>query len=78
MRHKLFKKNLSVIILCGGIGKRLQPLTKIVPKPLIKIKKKEIIKYILEHLSVYNLENIIIATGYKHNSFKLFVEKYRK
>ena len=40
MRHKLFKKNLSVIILCGGIGKRLQPLTKIVPKPLIKIKKK--------------------------------------
>ena len=78
MNHKLFKKNLSVIILCGGMGKRLQPLTKIVPKPLIKIKKKEIIKYILEHLSVYNLENIIIATGYKHNSFKLFVEKYRK
>ena len=39
MRHKLFKKNLSVIILCGGIGKRLQLLIKILKKNLIKIKK---------------------------------------
>ena len=33
-----FKKNLTVLILCGGNGLRLRPLTKDLPKPLIKIK----------------------------------------
>ena len=37
-----FKKNLSALILCGGRGERLKPLTNILPKPLIKIDNKEI------------------------------------
>ena len=45
-----FKENLTVIVLCGGKGKRLLPITKSVPKPLLKINKKEILHYILEHL----------------------------
>ncbi len=65
-----FKKNLTVIILCGGKGKRLLPITKIIPKPLIKINEKEIIYYILEHLKKYNLKKVILATGYKHHLFK--------
>ena len=40
------KNNLTVIILCGGKGKRLLPITKSTPKPLIKINKKEMINYI--------------------------------
>ena len=43
MKLDKFKKNLSTIILCGGKGKRLLPLTKSTPKPLIKIKNKEIL-----------------------------------
>ena len=45
-----FKNKLTVIILCGGKGKRLLPITKNIPKPLIKINNKEIIYYILEHI----------------------------
>ena len=49
MNNKIstFKDNLTVIILCGGKGQRLRPLTYELPKPLIKIKKKN-------HIRVYN------------------------
>ena len=41
------KKNITAIILCGGEGQRLRPITNDIPKPLIKIKNKPILKNIL-------------------------------
>jgi glucose-1-phosphate cytidylyltransferase len=64
-----FKKNLSVIILAGGKGQRLKPLTKNIPKPLIKLEGKSIIEHIIFFLTKSNLKNIIIAGGYKFKSF---------
>ena len=78
INHQNFKKNLSVIILCGGKGKRLLPQTKKTPKPLIKINKKEILFHIIEHLKSYKLDDIILATGYKDSSFKKFQNTYSK
>ena len=69
------KKDLSAIVLCGGKGKRLYPLTKKIPKPLIKIKNKEILSYILDHLFSYKIKDVILATGYKNKSFKSFHTK---
>lgn len=64
-----FKKNLSVIILAGGKGQRLKPLTKNTPKPLIKLEGKSIIEHIIFFLNKNKLKNIIIAGGYKFKSF---------
>ena len=72
------KNSLSVIILCGGEGQRLRPLTEKVPKPLIKIKNKTIIEYIINHFYNYKIKNIIIATGYKHKLLKQFINKKYK
>ena len=72
------KNSLSVIILCGGEGQRLRPLTEKVPKPLIKIKNKTIIEYIINHFYKYKIKNIIIATGYKHKLLKQFINKKYK
>ena len=72
------KNSLSVLILCGGEGQRLRPLTKKVPKPLIKIKNKAIIEYIINHFFKYKINNIIIATGYKHKLLKKFINKKYK
>ena len=69
------KNNLSVIILCGGEGQRLRPLTKKIPKPLIKIKNKAIIEYIINHFHRQKINNIIIATGYKDKLIKKFLKK---
>ena len=69
---KVVKKNLTAIILCGGKGERLRPITNNLPKPLIEIKNKPILYYIIEHLKKYGIEQYIIATGYK----SLKIEEY--
>lgn len=75
MQNKLSKKNLTTIVLCGGKGKRLYPLTKNTPKPLVKINGKEILTYILKNQSKYGIKDVIIATGYKHKYFKMYQKK---
>ena len=65
-----FKKNLTVIVLCGGKGQRLRPLTSDIPKPLIKIKGKALLEYIINHLLKFNIKNIIVASGYKSHLIK--------
>ncbi|MBC8302730.1 MAG: NTP transferase domain-containing protein [Pelagibacterales bacterium] len=69
------KDSLSVIILCGGEGQRLMPLTQKVPKPLIKIRNKAIIEYIISHFKKFKVSKIIIASGYKDKLIKNFFKK---
>ena len=72
------KDSLSVIILCGGEGQRLRPLTQKVPKPLIKIRNKAIIEYIINHFKKYKISKIIIASGYKDKLIRKFFERKYK
>ena len=65
--------NLSAIILCGGKGLRLRPLTNNIPKPLITINDKPILYYIISHLIKYKIKKIIIATGYKSKMIEKFM-----
>ena len=74
----IFKNNLTVVILCGGKGQRLRPLTYELPKPLIKIKKKTILEYIINHFLRFKIKNIVIASGYKHSMLSSFIgQKYK-
>ena len=74
-----FKNNLSVLILCGGKGLRLRPLTKQLPKPLIKINDKSILENIIKYFLDYKITNFIIATGYKSELIDQFIkEKFKK
>ena len=70
-----FKKELTVVILCGGKGLRLRPITKETPKPLIKIKNKTILENIIGYFLKFNVKDFIIATGYKHKIIEKFIRK---
>ena len=75
----LLKKNTTVIIFCGGKGLRLRPLTFNTPKPLIKIDNISILEHLINQFLRYQINNIIIATGYKNQLFKDFLKKkYKK
>tara|TARA_Y100001970_G_C13987776_1_gene726590 strand:+ start:44 stop:730 length:687 start_codon:yes stop_codon:yes gene_type:complete len=66
---------LKVIILCGGKGNRLKPLTEKIPKPLIKINKKPILFYIVSYFIKYGINDFIFCTGYKSSLIEKYVEK---
>ena len=56
---------MKAIILAGGRGKRLRPITDYVPKPLIPIKNIPIIEWQIKYLKKYGVSEIIICSGYK-------------
>ena len=50
-----------------------------IPKPLVKIRNKSMLEYIINHFLKYNINNITIASGYRHNLIKNFInKKYKK
>ena len=67
--------DLSAIILCGGKGMRLRPLTEDAPKPLVEINGKPILYYIVSHLLKYGVNKIIIAAGYKSSMIENFMSE---
>jgi dTDP-glucose pyrophosphorylase len=54
-----------VVLMAGGIGSRLRPLTDDCPKPLLHLNDKPILEIILENLITYGFKNIYIAVNYK-------------
>ncbi|MDH3824045.1 MAG: sugar phosphate nucleotidyltransferase, partial [Nitrosopumilus sp.] len=56
---------MKAIILAGGRGKRLRPLTDYVPKPLVSIKNIPIIEWQIKYLKKFGVNEVIICTGYK-------------
>lgn len=65
----------QAIILAAGKGKRLQPLTKSVPKPLMKINNRTILDRQIQILIKNGITDIIIVTGYKSQLIKKHLER---
>ena len=54
----------TAIILVGGLGTRLRPLTDSTPKPLLPLKGKPIVQHSIEHLRKQGVQKIILSVGY--------------
>ena len=66
---------MKAIILAGGRGKRLRPITDKIPKPLIPINNKPLIERTIKYLKKYGIREIIISSGYKSNLIEKFLKK---
>ena len=54
----------QAVILAGGLGTRLRPLTNTRPKPMIEIHGKPFLAYQIEQLRDHGFERILLLLGY--------------
>ena len=54
-----------VVLMVGGLGTRLHPLTENTPKPMLKVGNKPILQTIVEKFAEYGFINIVMCVNYK-------------
>ena len=54
----------DTVIMAGGRGQRLQPLTNTIPKPLLKVGDKPIIEHNLDRLASYGIDDFWLSVNY--------------
>jgi D-glycero-D-manno-heptose 1,7-bisphosphate phosphatase len=55
----------QAVILCGGLGTRLRPLTDNLPKPMAPVNGRPFLAYLIDQLREQGLERILLLTGYR-------------
>jgi glucose-1-phosphate cytidylyltransferase len=70
------RKNIPIIIVCGGQGKRLGHISKLMPKTMVKINKKSIIKHKLDYYKKNGINKFYICLGYKGKLVKKHLNNY--
>jgi len=54
----------QAVILCGGLGARLRPITDNLPKPMVMVNGKPFLCHLLEQLSEQSITRFVLLTGY--------------
>jgi NDP-sugar pyrophosphorylase family protein len=65
----------KAVILAGGYGTRLMPLTLSTPKAMIPLLIRPLIDYILDYLVGYGLKEIVITTNYLREQTMNYLSK---
>lgn len=66
----MYKK---AVILAGGLGKRLEPFTRIIPKPLLPIGETTVMEIQIQYLKDYGVKDIYVATNYRADYIEAFL-----
>lgn len=68
--EEAFKKENTVILMVGGLGTRLRPLTDHVPKPMLKVGDKPILETIIDSFKGFGFTNFVLSVNYKKEMIK--------
>lgn len=64
--------NLPVVVMAGGKGSRLAPITNILPKPLMPVGDKPIAQHIMDRFAKYGCDRIYMSVNFKANIIKAY------
>lgn len=77
LREKKSILPIDTVLMAGGKGERLRPLTEKTPKPLLKVGDKCIIDYNVDRLIEYGVENINVTINYLGEQIEKHFEEAR-
>ncbi|MBA3680767.1 MAG: NTP transferase domain-containing protein [Bacteroidetes bacterium] len=72
-RQVVNKFNLPVVIMAGGFGTRLRPLTNVLPKPLIPIGEKTMLEEIFDRFGKHGCDKYFISVNYKAELIEFYL-----
>ncbi|WP_041220036.1 sugar phosphate nucleotidyltransferase [Desulfitobacterium dichloroeliminans] len=70
--------NIPVVIMAGGLGTRLYPYTKILPKPLIPIGDIPIAEHIINRFNDYGCKDFFLIVNHKKNMIKAYFNEIER
>lgn len=62
-------EDVPVVILCGGKGLRLRPMTEETPKPLLRVGDRPIVQHIMDNFTEHGFTNFLLCVGYMSDEF---------
>ena len=77
-KHTKFDIEVPVVIMAGGLGTRLSPYTKILPKPLIPVGDYPIAEHIIHQFCLYGCRQYYMIVNYKRNMIKAYFDELDK
>merc|ERR1712063_118062 len=69
-------RNMKALILVGGFGTRLRPLTLTVPKPIVEFANKPMVLHQIEALVAVGVKEVILAINYQPQVMEKFLQTY--
>ena len=63
----------QAVLLAGGRGARLRPLTDTVPKPMLEFHGRPFLAYLLEQLAAQSIERVMLLVGYRGAQIRAYV-----
>ena len=67
--------NLPVVIMAGGKGTRLKPITNVIPKPLVPVGDKTILEVILDQFESIGCHKFYMSVNYKADMMKYYLSQ---
>lgn len=73
-KHSQRRLKAEVVIMAGGLGKRLKPMSDIFPKPLIPLKGKPLISHVINSFEKFKKNHFYLSVNYKSPLIKTYFE----
>ena len=68
---------MKAVVLVGGEGTRLRPITETIPKPLVPLMDRASLDHVLDHLARHDVHEVILSSSYLEQEFRAFIKARR-
>jgi mannose-1-phosphate guanylyltransferase len=65
---------MKAVVLVGGEGTRLRPITETMPKPLVPLMDRPSLGHVLDHLARHGVHEVVLSSSYLESVFHAFIE----